>query len=122
MAEVALWHDLLEPLRQQAEQQGISLDDFVNTLLSQHLTQTRREKLLAEFEIFQAQHATLRARYLGEYVAMREGQVIDHDLDCRALHLRVRSYYGRAPILIAQVTDKPVQEIIIRSPRLEPVQ
>jgi hypothetical protein len=119
MAEVALRHDLLEPLRHEAERQGVSLDDFVNILLDQHLTKTRREKLLAEFEIFQAKHATLRACYPGEYVAMREGQVIDHDLDCRVLHQRVRSHYGRAPVLIAQVTDEPVQEIIMRSPRLE---
>ena len=45
MAEVALRHDLLEPLRQEAERQGIS------TLLSQHLAQTRREKPLVEFEM-----------------------------------------------------------------------
>jgi hypothetical protein len=122
MAEVALRHDLLEPLRQEAERQGISLGEFVNTLLSQHLAQTRREKLLVEFEMFKAKHAVLRARYSDEYVAMREGQVIYHDPDCRALHLRVRSRYGRAPVLIAQVTDKPVQQILIRSPRLEPVQ
>ena len=51
MAEVALRHDLFEPLRQEAERRGISLDEFVNTLLSQHLAQTRREKPLVEFEM-----------------------------------------------------------------------
>jgi hypothetical protein len=50
---------------------------------------------------------------------MHDGEVIDHDLDKRALSLRVRAQWQNTPILMRLVTATPVREIIVRSPRLE---
>ncbi|MEA3397766.1 MAG: DUF5678 domain-containing protein [Chloroflexota bacterium] len=62
----------------------------------------------------------LVAKYLGNYVAIHNGKVVDHDPDVRTLHLRIRRRYGRAPILLRQVTkDMEQPEMVFRSPKLE---
>ena len=54
-----------------------------------HLRPYQREKIRAETDAFHAQKTELLIQYAGEYVAMHQGAVIDHDLDLRTLHLRV---------------------------------
>lgn len=55
----------------------------------------------------------------GPYVAIHEGQVIDHDADLHALHSRVYARMGSIPVLLQKVTATPEPDILIRSPRLE---
>jgi len=59
-----------------------------------------RETLEAEQEGWFARPPLERQRYANEYVAVRGGEVVDHDADQRALYLRVRRQYGRQPMLI----------------------
>jgi hypothetical protein len=66
-----------------------------------------------------AQYEQLRAVYLGQYVAIHQGEVIDHDADLRTLHLRVFERLGHTPVLLKQVTNRPERELVFRSPRLE---
>ena len=63
--------------------------------------------------------ADLSAKHPGKYVAVHNGEVIDHDPGIRTLHLRVYEKYGRTPILLKQVVAGPERELVIRSPRLE---
>lgn len=49
-------------------------------------------------------------RYLGEFVAIHEGQIVDHDRDNVALAQRVYSRYGYIPIYIDKV--KREREIV----------
>ena len=73
-------------------------------------------KLEIERDAFLRQHPSLLAQYRGEYVAMHEQRVIDHDPDIRTLHLRVFDRLGRTPVLLKQVTDEPERELVFRSP------
>jgi hypothetical protein len=45
--------------------------------------------------------------YRGEYVAIHEGQVVDHGPDDVALALRFFAKYGNVPVHIGLVTDSP---------------
>jgi hypothetical protein len=81
-----------------------------------------RKKIQSETKAFLAQYETLQAKYLGQYVAMHEGKVIDHDVDLRTLHLRVYERVGYTPVLLKQVTVEPERELVFRSPRLDRVQ
>ena len=49
-----------------------------------------RWKISEESQIYQRRHAELKAQYLGQYIAMHDGQVVDHDNDFVALRERVR--------------------------------
>jgi hypothetical protein len=79
----------------------------------------RRSQLTAEQATWYARPHSERQRYQGEFVAVRDGQVVDHDPDQRSLYLRARARFGHAPVLIvhADWTEPPVYTI--HSPRLE---
>ncbi len=79
----------------------------------------RRRQLASEQAAWYARPPDERARYHGKFVAVHDGQVVDHDPDQRALYLRVRAHFGRTPVLIVRADwDKP-PVYTIYSPRLE---
>ena len=60
---------------------------------------------------------SLLRRYRGEYVAIVDATVVDHDRDCFALARRVFGRFGDREIYIPRV--EPGDRVIrIRSPRL----
>ena len=76
--------------------------------------------IAAEQEAWFARPVAERKRYAGEYVAVHDGQVVDHDADQRVLFLRMRSRYGRRPVLIVRADWDTAPVYTIHSPRLEP--
>ncbi len=59
----------------------------------------------------------LAAKYLGEYIAMVKGQVVDHDVDVTKLDIRVRQQYGSLPVLIALVRGGSRRDLVWRGGR-----
>lgn len=97
----------------------VNPDEIVDQALRHYLRELRRQKLRREQQAFEQQKNELLAEYFGEYVAIHEGQVIDHDRDLRTLNSRVFKKLGRTTVLHKKVTDEPEQDIMLRSPRLE---
>jgi hypothetical protein len=83
------------------------------TLKQQHA------QLAKEQAAWYALSAEERAPYRGEYVAIYQGQVVDHDPDQRALYIRVHKRYGRVPIPILNADWEQPPTYVIRHPRLE---
>ena len=79
----------------------------------------RRSQLAAEQSAWYARPPDERARYHGEFVAVRDGQVVDHGSDQRALYLRVRAHSGHKPVLIVHADWDEPPVYTIHSPRLE---
>lgn len=121
MLTVTLKPDVAEQISYLTEASGFqgAAEAIVDKALRLYLAQLRREKVKTEREAFERQHPALLAQYPGEYVAMHEGQVIDHDPNLRTLHLRVFARLGRTPVLLKQVTAEPERELVFRSPRFE---
>lgn len=67
---------------------------------------------------FHRLHPQLKQMLKGMYVAIYEGQLVDHDADQVALYLRVKAQYGKAFVWIAPILAKPEEIYTIRSPRL----
>jgi hypothetical protein len=65
--------------------------------------------------------AELEAKYPGEFVALHQGQVVDHDSDVVHLEQRVAEKWGEVAVLIAPVSSEPRRELSTVSFRLEPV-
>ena len=80
------------------------------------LTELRQEK-----ESFMALYPTLRKRYMGQYVAIYHGQLLDHDANYSVLYERLRRHYPHQVIWISQIQETALPDIVIRSPRLEPM-
>jgi Family of unknown function (DUF5678) len=68
---------------------------------------TPTDPLNGEWEIFDRRLKTLLPRYEGQFVAMRNGRVVDHDRDDAALALRMFDKYGDKPFIIGEVTQEP---------------
>lgn len=66
---------------------------------------------------FYRMHSQLLMRYPGEYVAVFQGQVVDHDADRVALVTRIDEIYPDEVVLIKRVTDEPDRVLHMRSPR-----
>jgi hypothetical protein len=85
-----------------------------------HSTQAaqRRAKIHIEAEAWRAMPEATRRRYRNQFVAVHNGQVIDHDADRLLLYRRVRKKLGDVPVLITPGGASHPYEFQILSPRL----
>ncbi len=113
---------LLDTIEQVAESQNLSADEILDKAVSEYLDRWASQKIRSEQDAFAKLHTNLVTTNLGEYVAIHNGVLVDHDQDHRTLHLRIRQKFGRMPILLRQVTTDVNPPVLFwRSPRLEPV-
>lgn len=86
-------------------------------VITKQTDEDTQQQMLAEQEAWFAQPERERARYHGQYIAIRQGQVIDQDVERRTLLRRVRTQFGSAPIPIISGDDDTVLELVIHSPQ-----
>ena len=112
MATIELPRRLINPLQQLATEQGSSVEKVIENALTDYLRQQRHQQLLEEMERFRAQHEQLKEQYLGQFIGMYNGRILDHDSDGGNLYKRLRQQHGDLPILIVEVTPIPEQEFV----------
>ena len=134
--ELSLNSSLYSALEQEAQQRNQSVEEIVEAAvtsflaastspeLAKQLIQTttgaaRRAKIHAEAEAWQKAPAAERSRYGGQFVAVHQGQVIDHDPDRLQLYRRVRRQLGDTPVLITPADKPHPREFRILSPHLD---
>jgi hypothetical protein len=78
------------------------------------------EAVVREREAFISLHPTLLLQYPNEYVAIYQGQLVDHDPDGLALSLRVHQRFQDEFVWIAPLKAQALEEWVMRSPRFEP--
>jgi len=119
MNTVTLQPDLAEQLAIVADENQVAPADIVNDAIRRYLHLYRRDKIRAETVAFEKNFSRWQSQYPEEYVAVHNGQIIDHDNDLRTLHLRVFKTLGRVPVLLKKIDQKPQREMVFRSPRFE---
>lgn len=77
----------------------------------------RRPQMEKEVAAFEEQHSMLVEQYLGEFIAMYQGQVIGHDRDQWALIRRVRSDHPDQVVLFLQVEGSLPRDLVVHSVR-----
>jgi hypothetical protein len=75
-------------------------------------------KFACERQAFWAMHAQLLPMYEGKYVAVLDGQVVDSDIDERALVQRVYQRFGYQPIYVQLVTSGSLPVYRLMSPQV----
>ena len=116
MEAIVLRRDLQEVLERDAELQSKTLSDLVNEAVAHYLRDREREKIARETEAYERMHPQLVPDLLGQWVAVHEGEIVDRDSEVSQLLARVRARFGRLPILIRQVSERPVDDIHRRTP------
>jgi hypothetical protein len=76
-----------------------------------------RSNLRRDMMWYRKQRRSLLRRYAGQYVAIVDSKLVDHDRDCFPLADRVFARFGDRPIYIPRVEARD-RVIRIRSPRL----
>jgi predicted DNA-binding protein len=104
-------------LEQLAQSMGKSAEEIVNEAIQEHLERLDKQKLEAEIKAFERMHPDLKVNYLGQFVAIYEGEIVDSSVDFESLFLRVQTRFGDLPVLIRQVNEVSDEEWYFRSPR-----
>ena len=116
MLSVALRPELSEPLELDAQELNRSVNDLVNEAVENYLRARQQEKLNQEIAAYEAMHPQLKQKYLGRWIAIHDGKLVDSDADGATLYKRIRAEYGRKAVLIRQVAAEPIEEIWVRTP------
>ena len=74
-----------------------------------------------EAEAFRRLHRDLLGTIPGQFAAIYQGQLVDHDPDQLAVLRRIEARYPGLPVLLRQVRAEVEQTIMVRSPRIEDV-
>jgi hypothetical protein len=102
------------------EQESDAFDMPVDSLLVQalrHLRTVENHKRIGQEQAWWlSQPLSVRAKYEGEYVAVHNQLLIDHDKDRVALHDRIRAKFGNKPVLVMPAEGP--REVFVRSPRI----
>lgn len=116
MTPILVSDELAETLQNEAEARGQAIEDFLKSVLRRERTLADRQKIEDEQAWWLSLPMSERAAYDGEYVAVHNRTLIDHDRSREALHRRVRSLYGKTAVLIMPAEGP--RELYFRSPRL----
>lgn len=116
---------LYQRVRMLAAAQNQPVDDVLETAVTlaeaaiiPGMTQTAA--MGQEEATYRAMHSELMTHYRGEYVAIYQGKLIDHDRDELALLKRLNKSYPDQVVLMKQVKPLPEPELHFRSPRFLP--
>lgn len=114
--------ELVRETKAAAARRGKSLTAFVSEALARSLhlesaPSSEPDVLATDIAWYQRNRSKLLPRYPGEYVAIIDGAVVDHDHDFSALAERVFGRFGYRSIYMPRVQrDEAV--VRIRSPRV----
>lgn len=115
---------VMQALRAQAAAEGRTVEEVLAETIEATFTPLKRDprapQMAREVAAYEAQHAELVERYLGEYVAMQGGEVVDHDVDEDALFERLEKWRAKGVVLVRQVEETLPGPIVVTSFRLEP--
>jgi hypothetical protein len=111
----------MNDLNELVKLESAPIEEVLDRAVTHYRLELGHRKIDAEVEAYRRKHPRLRAKYLGYYIAMHNGRVVDHDRDLAALNQRVRKRFGRTPVLMRLVEEVPERVLVFRSPRLEPM-
>jgi predicted transcriptional regulator len=106
-------------LEQVANAKHTTPQQLAEQALREFLRNEARQQMQSEMQAFRAMHAELLTQYPGEFVAIYQGKLIDHDVDQLALYQRTQQRHPNRPVLIKPVQEDPEEVYSFRSPLLE---
>ena len=106
-------------LKRVAKAKNTSPEQLAEQAIHDFLRADAEAAIEREIEAFRQMHPNLLKRYFGQYVAIYQGQLVDHDQDRLALYLRIDNKFPDVPVLMRPVRSEVDRIITIRSPRLE---
>jgi len=94
--------------------QKTNVDQILIQALRNYLWELDRRKISVETKIYHPQHAKLKVKYFGQYIATHQGKVVDNDADFQTLYQRIQQKFGRTAIMITLVEEKLKNPLVRR--------
>ncbi len=116
MTTLQISDDLAKMIRREAERHDQPIETFLKAVVERERTLADRRQLEREQEWWLSLPLRDRAKYEGEYVAIHDQTLVDHDKNEATLYQRIRAKYGRTPVLVMPAEGP--REIRIYSPRI----
>ncbi len=119
--------ELAEKIKQLASLHRQNINTLLETLVEQAWPDESIETKLAdadedippEMQAYLALHPLLKENYFGQYVAIYQGKLIDHDPDHEALYRRIDAQYPDEFVWISRMEKEAMPTLTFRSPRIE---
>jgi len=111
MTTVAIEADLYRRIEKAADAKRASVDALLSEVIQRYLWDLERRAIAEQSAVYRRLHPSLRAEYPDRYIAMHDGEVVDHDVDLPALLGRVRQQWRDTPVLVTWVGDSA--EVIV---------
>lgn len=111
---------------EQAQQNRKNVSELVNDVVANAFVPNApaenpaRNKMRQEIEAYKKMHSRLVKKYLGQFVAIHNGKLVDHDADKEALFLHIKEKFPNQIVLQRQVLENPDPVLHFRSPRFQP--
>ena len=118
MPTIAVAPELYRRVEEVSLEHKASISEILTEAIRRYLWELDRRKISEESKTYRQRHAELKALYLGQYIAMHKGQVVDHDSDFQALRQRIRRRFGRTPVMITLVEDVAERPLVRHGFRL----
>lgn len=119
MPAIMIEPKLYKRVEEAASDQKVNVDEILNEAIRYYLWELDRHKISEESKLYRQRHTELKANYLGQYIAMHDGQVVDHDPDFHTLRQRVRQQLPGVPVMITLVEDIAERPLVRRGFRME---
>ncbi len=110
---------------EKAKQSRTDVSALVNDVIANAFVQNTsaenpaRDKMLQEIHAYKKMHPRLVKKYLGQFVAIHNGKLVDHDSNKEELFLRVKEKFPNQIVLQRQVLKNPDPVLHFRSPRFQ---
>jgi hypothetical protein len=118
MVALQISEELAGTIKTEATLRGVSVENYLRSAIRRERTIAERQKIEGEQEWWLNLPLSERAKYQGEFIAVHNQELVDHDKDDAVLYKRIRTKYGKTPVLIMPAEGP--REIRIYSPRLVP--
>ena len=119
IVELVIEDNLFSQLEQKAIGKGADVQAIAYEAIQRYLQDEEQEKMQQEIAAYHDLHPELLKNFPGQYVAVHQGQVVDHDMEQLALYLRIRQHYPGEIVLIRQVPPEAEKSWTMRSPKFE---
>jgi hypothetical protein len=116
MVALNISDELALAIKEEATKRGLSVEEYLRFAVKRERTLAARQKMEQEQAWWLALPLRERAKYEGEFIAVHDQKVIDHDKDETTLHKRIRKAYGKTPVLVMPAEGP--KEIHLYTPRI----
>lgn len=118
MMTVTIRDQVARQLTKVADEQALSPEQLVEKAIRDLLRAEADRVLDREMEAFRHLHPILLQQYPQQFVGIRHGQLVDHDVDQLALYLRLDERYPDEIVLLKQVCPSIEEVYAIRFTRI----